>query len=632
MFAFTRQLSLLLGLVVLGILFGGPERVVAQAPVPYANNLLISQVYGGGGNSGATYTHDFIEIFNSGSEAISLNGLSLQYASATGTNNFGTTNMLTALPDVSIQPRKYYLVQQVGNVAGPGDPLPPADFIAPYPIGLSANNGKVALAVGTDSLGCNGGSTPCTPAQVARIIDLMGYGNANYFEGASAAPALNNTTAAFRNAGGCIDTNNNGADFMTNTPAPRNSSLPTNNCGTYSAITFDGTINDAEWNRGLLGTASGTTFGVTWDVDFLYFGARGGSNPTSDFFVIGLDIDPYEESNSGGTAPFCGASFPDENKPDYILLVRQGGGSNYLREGFNWNSSSWASIGGNYSGSGFGDSAWQDSNQFDFSGAAHYEVKIDRSLLAIGNNDPIGVYLWLCNDAEQFFNAWPPENNNSHNTLTQFLYSYTRFASTDADRTPDIYGSRIAWATNTLLANNTVYNYFGEDDAGSNPWLRLTTTASGAGGSSCTVRAKMVGTNAFSNPSFLGTNRFVELTLNDCIDLEVDVQMRYETTELNGINEADTAFYRCASLPCAASWTAVSGGTSSRDTTNNNLSLSNVPQSQFSFWTISDNETPTAVTLQAITATTANPTRLIFILLTGLMLATTLLATRRRVA
>jgi hypothetical protein len=45
-----------------------------------------------------------------------------------------------------------------------------------------------------------------------------------------------------------------------------------------------------------------------------------------------------------------------------------------------------------------------------------------------------------------------------------------------------------------------------------------------------------------------------------------------------------------------------------------------------------DNQTPTAVTLQAITTTTANPTRLIFILLTGLMMATTLLATRRRVA
>ena len=29
---------------------------------------LISQVYGGGGNSGAAYQNDFVELFNSGNE------------------------------------------------------------------------------------------------------------------------------------------------------------------------------------------------------------------------------------------------------------------------------------------------------------------------------------------------------------------------------------------------------------------------------------------------------------------------------------------------------------------------------------------------------------------------------------
>ncbi len=36
-----------------------------QPPTPHCvNDLRISQVYGGGGNTGATYTNDFIEIFN----------------------------------------------------------------------------------------------------------------------------------------------------------------------------------------------------------------------------------------------------------------------------------------------------------------------------------------------------------------------------------------------------------------------------------------------------------------------------------------------------------------------------------------------------------------------------------------
>ena len=37
-------------------------------------SLVISQVYGGGGNSGSKYKNDFIEIFNRGTTAVSLSG------------------------------------------------------------------------------------------------------------------------------------------------------------------------------------------------------------------------------------------------------------------------------------------------------------------------------------------------------------------------------------------------------------------------------------------------------------------------------------------------------------------------------------------------------------------------------
>ena len=49
-------------------------------------DVTISQVYGGGGNSGATYTNDFIELFNRGTAAVDLAGWSVQYAAATGTS------------------------------------------------------------------------------------------------------------------------------------------------------------------------------------------------------------------------------------------------------------------------------------------------------------------------------------------------------------------------------------------------------------------------------------------------------------------------------------------------------------------------------------------------------------------
>ena len=68
--------------------------------------VVISQVYGGGGNTGATFTNDFIELFNRGTVAQDLTGWSVQYASSTG-----TTWAVTNLTNVTLAPGKYYLIQ-----------------------------------------------------------------------------------------------------------------------------------------------------------------------------------------------------------------------------------------------------------------------------------------------------------------------------------------------------------------------------------------------------------------------------------------------------------------------------------------------------------------------------------------
>jgi len=197
------------------------------------NGLRISQVYGGGGN---TFTHDYVELYNGGSTAVSLNGLSIQYASATGTGNLGSSStQLTELPNVTIQPGRYFLVQQANGTTTTALPTP--DYIDPTPIALSATTGKVALVNATTSLGCNGGSAPCNSTQLALIIDLVGYGTANFFEGSGPAPTPSNTTAILRNGNGCTDNNNNSSDFITGTPAPRNSASPVNTCGLVLTIT-----------------------------------------------------------------------------------------------------------------------------------------------------------------------------------------------------------------------------------------------------------------------------------------------------------------------------------------------------------------------------------------------------------
>jgi len=199
----------------LALLFG-----IVVAP-PRSSATVISQVYGGGGNSGATYTNDFIEIFNNGTTTQSLIGLSVQYSSATGAF---TSSNVTDLPNITLNPGQYFLIQEA---AGPGGvaSLPSPD--ATGTINLSATDGVVALVNGTTSLDC-GNPTPCSPSQLAAVIDLVGYGIANLFEGTGPAQSPSNTTAIIRAGGGYTDTNDNAADFGVGSPDPRNTESPLN--------------------------------------------------------------------------------------------------------------------------------------------------------------------------------------------------------------------------------------------------------------------------------------------------------------------------------------------------------------------------------------------------------------------
>ncbi|MDD5277516.1 MAG: ExeM/NucH family extracellular endonuclease [Methylovulum sp.] len=186
---------------------------VAHA-IPVGSDLVISQVYGGGGNSGATFKNDFIELFNRGSSAVSLNGMSVQYASSTGTSWASKTD----LPNVTLQPGQYYLVQEAAGTGGTTD-LPTPDTIGT--VAMSGTNGKVALVSSQTALT---GSCP-----TAGVVDFIGYGTANCSE-TSAAPGLGNTTADLRASNGCTDTDNNNSDFATGTPNPRNTATAVHLC------------------------------------------------------------------------------------------------------------------------------------------------------------------------------------------------------------------------------------------------------------------------------------------------------------------------------------------------------------------------------------------------------------------
>ena len=70
------------------VLFLALVTLIAASPTPHAisPDVVISQVYGGGGNTGATFTNDFIELYNRGSAPVDVTGWTVQYTSASGTS------------------------------------------------------------------------------------------------------------------------------------------------------------------------------------------------------------------------------------------------------------------------------------------------------------------------------------------------------------------------------------------------------------------------------------------------------------------------------------------------------------------------------------------------------------------
>jgi hypothetical protein len=183
------------------------------------SGLVVSQIYGGGGNSGASFRNDYVELFNAGSSTVDMSGWTVQYATAAG-----TTWQPTPLSG-TIGAGSYYLVQLAsGGTVGASLPAPDATGTS----NLASTSGKIALVRDIAALTCGATAGTCTADPL--VEDLVGYGAASDFEGAGSAPAPSNTLAALRGDDGCADTNDNTANFTAGTPGPRNSASPAHAC------------------------------------------------------------------------------------------------------------------------------------------------------------------------------------------------------------------------------------------------------------------------------------------------------------------------------------------------------------------------------------------------------------------
>ncbi len=166
--------------------------------------LVISEVYGGGGNSGATLTNDFIELTNRSDEAVSVDGWSVQYHASGATGSWQVTTLTGSIPAHGL-----YLV---GESKGAGGTQPLPETQASGSIAMSATAGTVALVHGTDPLTCSDSSSCESASQ-----DLVGYGTAAISETSPAAGASNTDSEQRSDQ---ADSDNNSADFTSATPTP----------------------------------------------------------------------------------------------------------------------------------------------------------------------------------------------------------------------------------------------------------------------------------------------------------------------------------------------------------------------------------------------------------------------------
>ncbi|CRK60975.1 putative large secreted protein [Alloactinosynnema sp. L-07] len=205
----ARPRAALFSAAVLSVGFVAATASTAAA-VPSAD-ALIAEVYGGGGNSGATLTNDFVELANASSASVDLSGWSVQYlpASASPTSPWQVTPLTGALGANS----RYLVAEAAG--AGGTVALPTPDATGAIP--MSATGGTIALVTTTTPLTCK---TAADCAADTRVRDLVGYGAAVVRE-TTATPATSNTTSAARPA--LTDTDNNSVDFAIGAPTPTNS-------------------------------------------------------------------------------------------------------------------------------------------------------------------------------------------------------------------------------------------------------------------------------------------------------------------------------------------------------------------------------------------------------------------------
>jgi hypothetical protein len=207
---------------------GSPSPTPTPTGSPSNNtNLRISQVYTRGGEAGATFQNDFVEVFNTSKSTIDINGWSLVFKTFEGSTeqSAGATFNSSFL----VPPGTHLLVRLNGNGSN-GQPVP--GQLPVTNVSLGSTSGQIILLAPGQAV-----PTGC-PIGTNSFVDLVGYGSTQCAEG-SPAPVPPSNKSLMRLNNGCTDTDNNLSDFPLADPNPRQFTSPATPCDADPPSTFD---------------------------------------------------------------------------------------------------------------------------------------------------------------------------------------------------------------------------------------------------------------------------------------------------------------------------------------------------------------------------------------------------------
>ena len=274
----------------------------AEAQSVADSNIVISQLYTRGGETGAIYQNDFIELYNRGNSIVDINGWSLNITTFEGLVQSTVGVRFVSNGSIPIFPGMHMLFTFTAGGAN-GQPLN-GDFPIPF-VSLGSTGGQIALLAKDKTLptGC-----PASPDLTGAVVDYVGYGTATCFEGTVtlAPPATKSLT---RINGGCTDTNNNLADFSFADPNPRGLTSPIVQCGSQSSSVFNFAAPQFEGFEGLSPSRAQIAVTRIGDVS---------TAATVDYFTLdGTASERSDYTTAIGTLRFA----PGETQKTFDVLI-----------------------------------------------------------------------------------------------------------------------------------------------------------------------------------------------------------------------------------------------------------------------------------------------------------------------